>query len=295
MGILVFIIIWYCLFGKSSPKFYRFFHSGIHGIFSILRGCGTIIGVMFIIALLSTNYTLIASGFFIGIILLIISGANKNKDKKKIYQTNERNVNADDYKLPDAVKKRIKIIKDFDKKYELNLNEDQIQRIAEASYYSPSWKREIYDMTKSYHIANEWFAKGNNWLRAYLRAFTVMEISSDFEMQKQIVEDTFKEILLDIRPRDYMTVDACIKAINKKYFTLLDEPTFMILVRFMQKRGYTVVLPSGAKKMKIEDVDLKNLERLYDQMDVEKVKASSTDDYYIHTKEDDERNMTPGF
>lgn len=294
MGLLIFIIIWYALVGKNSPKFYRFFHSGVKGIFSVFRGCGTIFGVMILVTLLSSSTTFIGAGFVIGFILLILSHINKNKDKKKIYNTAEKNINADDYKLPESVKKRVKIIKDFDSKYELNLTEDQISRIAEASYYSPSWKKEVFDMNKSYHVANEWITTDNSWLRAYLHAFTVMQISSDFEMQKQIVEDTVKEILMNIRPRDFLTVDACIDAINRKYFTLLDEPKFMCLIRFMEKRGYTVVLPNGAKKMQIEDVDLKNLEKLYDEMD-------AADKYYVRNDEKDKKDkkddkgMTPGF
>ena len=297
MGLLIFIIIWYALVGKNSPKFYRFFHSGVKGIFSVFRGCGTIFGVMILVGLLSSSTTFIGAGFVIGVILLILSGINKNKDKKKIYNTAEKNINADDYKLPESVKKRIKIIKEFDSKYELNLTEDQMSRIAEASYYSPSWKKEVFDMNKSYHVTNEWIKTDNSWLRAYLSAFTVMQISSDFEMQKQIVEDTVKEILMTVRPRDFVSIDACVDAINRKYYTLLDEPKFMCLIRFMEKRGYTVVLPNGAKKMKVEDIDLKNLEKLYDQMDAADLKTDekNNNQYYHNNEEDNDRGMTPGF
>lgn len=90
MGLLIFIIIWYALVGKNSPKFYRFFHSSVKGIFSVFRGCGTIFGVMILVALLSSSTTFIGAGFVIGFILLILSHINKNKDKKKIYNTAEK-------------------------------------------------------------------------------------------------------------------------------------------------------------------------------------------------------------
>lgn len=139
--------------------------------------------------------------------------------------------------LPKAASKRRKIIEQFNKKYNLTLTESQIQRMVDASYYSGEWEKEIFDMTKEYASVYEWFQGDTAWLRAYLKAFEVQSVSSDFMQQEQICFSEYDQIFSAIDFKDAFSQEHAIKKINEMFFTGFDDISFMIAYRFLEKHG----------------------------------------------------------
>ena len=71
----------------------------------------------------------------------------KMKDREKNHKNTYENPAPLKSKiLPKPVVKRKKIIANFNEKYDLNLTEEQIKRIADASYLSFAWKQEVEAM-----------------------------------------------------------------------------------------------------------------------------------------------------
>lgn len=139
--------------------------------------------------------------------------------------------------LPTSAKKRRKIIARFNEAYSLNLTEAEINRIAEASYMSAGWAEEIHDMTEDYETVSSWYANGTPWLKAYLSAFQKQSISSDFQVQEQIVLDSFDRVFSDVCCFPNQTVESAIEQINRKYLTRFNEATFTIAYRFLESKG----------------------------------------------------------
>jgi hypothetical protein len=135
---------------------------------------------------------------------------------------------------------------------------------------SYSWEKEIYDMTKDYGRPAEWMKCDTSWLRAYLRAFPMMNISSDFEMQKAIVEDAFRQILTEVPPGEFYTIDAAIEETNRRFYTLFDETTYMVMFRYMQSKGMKLSVPNGLHH--VEESEADRLAREYDERVAEESK-----------------------
>lgn len=159
------------------------------------------------------------------------------------------------YGLPSAQRKRKKIVQKFSDKHGLNLTAQDIEQIVSASYMNTNWAREICFMNRKYETVYEWFGTGSQWLKAYLYAFPLQQVSTDFNMQEQIVYAAFDEVFNDILSKPGITVPEAIWEINTKYFTQFDESTFMIAYRFMEAKGKKYALNIGNVIHDTSDID----------------------------------------
>lgn len=166
--------------------------------------------------------------------------------------------------LPKAASKRRKIIEKFNKKHELYLTESQIQRMVDASYYSVEWEKEIADMDKEYASVYEWFQGNTSWLRAYLKAFKVQSISSDFEQQKQICFSEFDQVFGGVDFAHAYSQEDAVREMNDKFFTGFDDISFMIAYRFLEANGRKYDL--SRKEVLRNESETDKLARKYDQM-----------------------------
>lgn len=288
MPILFVFIIWYSFFGKNNPKIYRTLQDKIPKI----------IGGLIILSILSSALPSVLSmsiaaivvfGIFFGPLIFIIwlirkaLGKDKARDQKADYtyyqnhyqeQAKPKAAGTSVTGLTRSVPKRKKIIEKFNKKYGLNLTEKEIDRIVDASYMSNCWEREIYDMSREYDSVFQWYSGDSGWLRAYLHAFPVQSVSSDFELQKTICLDSFDQIFRDINPGKYTTTDECIEAINQRYLTAFDDSTFMIAYRFLEANGRHYELPHLGVMRNESDID--KLKHKYDATPNADKNAAST-------------------
>ena len=256
---IVLVGIWYALWGKNNPNVSRTVNTP-----KKKSNIGGIIGFLILLSILGfASRTIAGILLVIGIPVLIIGKIvsavtnNSNREASPEYKSIPEN-----FKLTETVSKRRKIVKNFNKEYELNLTDEQIERIVDASYFSYYWEREIYDMSKKYNHPVEWYRSDAMWLRAYLKAFPMMNITSDFEMQRRVVEDAFRQIFRELPPGDFMTIDAAIEETNKRFFTLFDEATYMIAFRYMQNKGMKLEFPNSLHHMETE---AERLMREYDE------------------------------
>lgn len=139
--------------------------------------------------------------------------------------------------LPKPLTRRHRIVSGFNDKYDLSLTEAEINRIAEASYVSESWKREVEAMTVRYETEGQWFAGPTDWLRVYIYVFEIQNISSDFSLQEQICFETLDEVMAYACSIPDATIEERIQRINDRYFTRFNEMSFMIAYRFLQRKG----------------------------------------------------------
>ncbi len=261
MGTLVFLaILWYFLFGKNNPNASR----TVNGP-KKKSNIGGLIGLVVALLILGMSSWHIALLLFVlGLpFLLIAKVISMSKKDAERAQSEEYKSIPEDFKLTQTVSKRRKILVKFNKEYDLSLTDEQIDRIVDASYFSYSWEREIYDMSRDYSHPTEWYRSDTVWLRAYLRAFPMMNITSDFEMQRRVVEDAFRQIFIELPPGDFMTIDSAIEETNKRFFTFFDETTYMIAFRYMQTKGMKLDFPNALHhKMETE---AERLAREYDE------------------------------
>lgn len=267
MPLLVIFLIWYFVVGRNNPRIYNFLEGKLKTIITFLMvitfapvfigGLGGLFG------LTVGLFALIISLFpFILPIMIIraVLGKGKHKKNKRSKVRDEEYLNTG---LTKSVPKRRKIVKKFNKKFGLSLTEEEINRIVDASYMSFAWEKEIKDMEADYDSVYEWYKGMTNWLRAYLKAFPVHTVSSDFTRQKEVCIDTFDQLLTEIRPTLYSYIEECIEDINNKYYCMLDENTFMILYRFLQANGKNHKLPTSTLYKNESDIDI--LKKKYDQ------------------------------
>ena len=310
MGLIIFLIIIYNVMIKTNPKL----HDKMKGrvpffiaLFIVLQILAFIGGNLSNIIGNLLAFGFIASPFiFISWIVKKIKGIG-NKKTSEEYQEIKREVGAD-IKLTESVPKRKKIVEKFNEKYSLCLTNDQIDRIVEASYSSYSWLRELYDMNKDYKFASQWIEENNDWLRTYLFVFPVMDISSDFARQEQIVEDTYYAIFNDIDPKNCYSVEDCIIKINNKYMTRFDEKTFMEAYRFLQKHHHNFKLPGADRNILRNESEVEKLAEKYDAFKSKRQKEAvdreyrtenqtagqyGTGDYASASTTDDQFDITP--
>ncbi|MBR6172768.1 MAG: DUF1761 domain-containing protein [Eubacterium sp.] len=262
-GLIVMGLIWYGLFGKNIPKTARKVNEKKKN-----SGCAVFFLIIFALSVLSSfapgMLGLAFASFVLGVPVLLISKLIQSANREATRRNNpEYKEIRENFNLTQSVSKRQKILSKFNEKYELNLNQEQIDRIVDASYMSYSWEKEIYDMTKDYERVSEWYKSDTSWLRAYLRAFPAMNISSDFEMQRSIVEGAFREILTELPPGDFMTIDSAIEETNRRFFTLFDEQSYMLMFRYMQTKGMNLEIPNALHKKQETEAD--RLAREYDE------------------------------
>ncbi|MCD8327238.1 MAG: hypothetical protein LUC90_11355 [Lachnospiraceae bacterium] len=164
--------------------------------------------------------------------------------------------------LARPIAKRKKVIAEFNGRYDLTLTDAEVQRIAEASYVSEGWKREVEAMTQKYDTVGQWFQGPTGWLRVYIYVFQIQNISSDFGMQEQICIEALDEVVAYGCGPEGLSIDERVSLINKRYFTCFDEMSFMVAWRFLQQRGREHRM-SGPDLVKNVDSDLEELERKY--------------------------------
>ena len=274
MGTILFIVIcWYLVKGREDPGVRRKMKSVLGTIPKLIGGFFTIIFVTVAFSLLAGGIFSAFSGLIPFIVIasiiskLVKSGKNEKKREKSIeYREIKQNVNQGaGYKLTQSTSKRVRIVSKFNKKFGLNLTDDQIERIMNASYVSYYWEKEIYDMTQDYNVQVEWLKSDTDWLRAYLMAFPVMDIASDFSVQKKIVVDAFYQIFKGITAKSYYSIDEMIKDVNNRYLVNFNEMTFMIAHKFLKQNGYDFELPRiGVTRV---ESDVEKLAREYDEME----------------------------
>lgn len=203
-------------------------------------------------------------------------GIRKYLKKKKKEATPIQNVNQEAEKpnLPDSVEERIKIVRRFNKTFQLTLRDDEIEKIVYGSFNSIEWAREIEAMNKQYSAETEWYYGDTSWIRAYLRAFNVQNVSSDFALQKDICLANFNEIFESIDISSFYTIDECIGYINNRYMTNFNDVSFMIAYRFLEENGKTYKLPSmGILKATSE---IERLAEKYDAIGIHETGDSET-------------------
>ena len=166
--------------------------------------------------------------------------------------------------LPNAVDKRIRIIEKFNKKYDLNLTEGQVQTMVDASYVSTDWELFLHSMTQEYASVHQWFAsKTDGWLRVYLRVFNTQTVSPDMQQQKQICLDSFRQIFQYTDLSTYNTPSWDIRDVNNKFMTNFDDTSFMLAYRFLEENGIHHTL--GSVKILDADEELEALKRKYEE------------------------------
>ena len=262
MGIIFFIIFIIILYSKTQPDNR---HADLFKL--LIFGCVTL-------GILSIILGPVGILAIIGIIAYLIINAQKNKESKereKQYgwdpkcwdkeKGNSRTTSrptqaraqaktqagtqtqqsyADTVKydpLPKAIKKRKKIIRDFNEKYHLCLTDEQIQNITNSSYMSEIWNREVQSMNQKYNVIYEWFPGRTQWLRVYMYVFHVQEITSDIRQQESIAMYAFEEVFRFADKLSSMSTAEKIERINSQFFTSFDDATFMIAYRFLESKG----------------------------------------------------------
>jgi len=189
---------------------------------------------------------------------LILRGMKYAKEKKKAVYGGQLVET-----LSDSAYDRRKIVADFNRKYGLNLTETQIDSIVGGSYQSQYWYWEIQAMGCEYDSIASWYSGDRAWLRAYLKAFNVQNISSDFEFQWRTCLASYQQIFTSLDMSRYYSIDQCIADINHRFLTNFDDVTFMIAYRFLQQNGVSVALPT-VSVLRVDE-ELANLANKYEE------------------------------
>lgn len=284
MPLVIIFFIWYGMYGRNNPKIYSKLHDKfglivfllfmISSLTSFSSGFGILLMVSLIIAVVGAPIWLIAW-------LISKSAKGKARQKQNDYDYYTQHYSQSDAKagmtvtgLTKAVPKRRKIVQKFNQKYDLYLTNEEIDRIVDASYMSNCWEREIFDMDQKYDTVSQWYRGDSAWLRAYLHAFPVQNVTSDFESQRSICLDTFYQVFAEIDPGKYESIESCVKEINNRYMTNFDDITFSVAHRFLADNGYKFELPHYDVHGVRSDID-----RLKDKYDQETASSGSQTGY----------------
>ncbi len=246
MGTIIFIIILIALLknfkkdNRQSPVFKWIF--------------GTIIGVAALSAFLPVLGVLGVFGL-LGFGIYKLVKKNQDKNQQKTYgwdagKVNKTNPSEEAYKqyvggkkkkvktsLPESPSKRKKIVEQFNSKYNLYLTAEQIQSIVNSSYMSEIWRKEVEAMNEKYDSVYEWYQGYTKWLRVYLSAFHVQEVTSDVRQQEIIVTYAFEEVFKYVDGLAGMPLSEKIAHVNDKFYASFDDASFMIAYRFLESKG----------------------------------------------------------
>lgn len=267
-SIVVLLALWYISVGRNQPKSYKKIKKNRN------KWLPLIIILIFLSAASSTLWILwplMMAALPVYILYKIIRAILPKKDAQqepdyRSYTTKRERNNAMPRasQLPDAVSKRIRIVEKFNKKYDLNLTESQIQTMVDASYVSTDWELFLHSMTQEYATVHQWFASGQNgWLRVYLRVFNTQTVSPDMQQQKQICLDSFHQIFQYADLSSYNTPAWDIRNVNNKFMTNFDDTSFMLAYRFLEENGIHPKL--GSVKIMDADEELEALKRKYEE------------------------------
>lgn len=251
MSIVMVLLIWYFAVGRNKPDTFRKISSKlpvIVGILIFLSIFGSLPFMLLPLLFLSAPLLMVV-GFIVAIYKL-----GSKKIIKATYDERSR-FNIADSKFTKAVPKRRRIVSKFNDKYSLRLTTEQIQTIVDASYVSPMWEAEIIAMDKSYNTVFEWFNSDTAWLRAYLYAFNVQDVSSDFMVQKDTVLRAFNEVFKNMNFQMYTNKNDMLWDLNNKFLTRFDDVTFMIAYRFLEKNGFRYDVRMGGVVVNEDEAD----------------------------------------
>lgn len=247
-------------------------------IFSGLSSFSSSFGVLLLVSLI---IAVVGAPFWLIAWLISKSAKGKARQKQNDYDYYTQHYSQSDAKagmtvtgLTKAVPKRRKIIQKFNQKYDLYLTDEEINRIVDASYMSNCWEREILDMDQKYDTISQWYRGDSAWLRAYLHAFPVQNVTSDFESQRSICLDTFYQVFSEIDPGKYESMESCVREINHRFMTNFDDITFSVAHRFLADNGYKFELPHFDVRGVKSDID-----RLKDKYDQETAGSGSRSGY----------------
>lgn len=272
------------MYGRNNPKIYSKLHDKfglivfLLFIFSGLSSFSSSFGVLLLVSLI---IAVVGAPFWLIAWLISKSAKGKARQKQNDYDYYTQHYSQSDAKagmtvtgLTKAVPKRRKIIQKFNQKYDLYLTDEEINRIVDASYMSNCWEREILDMDQKYDTVSQWYRGDSAWLRAYLHAFPVQNVTSDFESQRSICLDTFYQVFSEIDPGKYESVESCVREINHRFMTNFDDITFSVAHRFLADNGYKFELPHFDVRGVKSDID-----RLKDKYDQETASSGSRSGY----------------
>lgn len=272
------------MYGRNNPKIYSKLHDKfglivfLLFIFSGLSSFSSSFGVLLLVSLI---IAVVGAPFWLIAWLISKSAKGKARQKQNDYDYYTQHYSQSDAKagmtvtgLTKAVPKRRKIVQKFNQKYDLYLTEEEINRIVDASYMSNCWEREILDMDQKYDTVSQWYRGDSAWLRAYLHAFPVQNVTSDFESQRSICLDTFYQVFSEIDPGKYESVESCVREINHRFMTNFDDITFSVAHRFLADNGYKFELPHFDVRGVKSDID-----RLKDKYDQETASSGSRSGY----------------
>lgn len=272
------------MYGRNNPKIYSKLHDKfglivfLLFIFSGLSSFSSSFGVLLLVSLI---IAVVGAPFWLIAWLISKSAKGKARQKQNDYHYYTQHYSQSDAKagmtvtgLTKAVPKRRKIIQKFNQKYDLYLTDEEINRIVDASYMSNCWEREILDMDQKYDTISQWYRGDSAWLRAYLHAFPVQNVTSDFESQRSICLDTFYQVFSEIDPGKYESMESCVREINHRFMTNFDDITFSVAHRFLADNGYKFELPHFDVRGVKSDID-----RLKDKYDQETAGSGSRSGY----------------
>lgn len=239
---IVWFLIWYFAIGRNNPKIFK----------AIGKKLNKIIIFCIVASLFSAWAPMLLGLFFaaspfilLGIFLKWLSGSKKDKQYREETAQDRKQFNVEGKELVKAVPKRYKIVEKFNKKWNLYLTDEQIKTIVDASYVSVMWEAEIISMDKEYNSIYEWLKSDTAWLRAYLLAFNVQEVSSDFAQQREIAFQAFDQIFRETNFAAFPQKKYLLSHINSQYLTNFDDITFMTAYRFLQSEGRDYDIGNG--------------------------------------------------
>ncbi|MCQ2521848.1 MAG: hypothetical protein MJ105_05670 [Lachnospiraceae bacterium] len=176
--------------------------------------------------------------------------------------------------LPSSEHRRKKLCRNFNEKYRLYLTEAQIQGIVNASYMSDLWCNELRSMNNKYESIYEWFTGNTKWLRVYLHAFHVMEVTSDIRQQENIVTYSFEEVFKYVDTLSNLALSEKIAKVNDKFYTAFDDVSFMIAYRYLERKGLKHSLESTRQLIK-DDEEIDRLLEKYAQENNQQITSKS--------------------
>ncbi len=170
-------------------------------------------------------------------------------------RANDADFNKGDMHLPTAPKKRRKIVETFNEKYSLNLTDNQIESIVNASYFSAAWHKEIVDMNKKYTTVHQWMNGPLSWLRAYLYVFPIQDITSDLYQQERIVVHAYDQVFAYLDSLGPMSMENRVRIANQKFLTEFDDITFMEAYNFLRSKGINYELKTEEISASYDPID----------------------------------------
>ena len=199
-----------------------------------------------------------------------ITTGQQPKDSMARAYSNYSNKSTYSRKLPKSKKGRLKLLDNFNKKFNLYLEEDQMNSIVDSSYFSETWKKELEAMDEKYDTLYNWFDGPTTWLRLYIWCFIPQEITYDIIQQEKICFCSFDSVFKYAESLGNVSRAEVIKRCNEKFFCQFDDITFTMSLKYMSTHGRSYKL-GVASPMEYDSRSskLSDLEKKYEDVPVE--------------------------